>query len=270
MLEWEWDIDDSLDKKVYLQAGRSGSSFLAYLRDSAKGVNGAQDYFAWFSPVRSGKIGWRFCFKSWEDLKKQDVKFRLEYLIEGPKWDEVWDNGGYLSGSSVKVIPFLWYELMSKNTAVGTMRKKFADYWFDLRSLAVKKMIVDKSAEVSQGRVRSNILASLLLKKEDAIGDLLVEGAKDVVDKTVPTRGFIERCGNLRKMAVAVPGVREIQVGDKVRVMMQGGYGWMDESLSGDWIVGEIVHMWSSVGRNYMMKLILVNDVLKSERKEVV
>jgi hypothetical protein len=65
---------------------------------------------------------------------------------------------------------------------------------------------------------------------------------------------------------VVIPGVKEIEVGDKVRVVMPSGHFDVAEPVSGDWIVGEVIHMWSSVGRNYLKKLLLVSDALKVEK----
>jgi len=260
----EYDVDVSYDSKVYLQGGRSGASFLSYLRDSALNRKGVQDYFTWFEVRNDGKLGYVFKFKSWEEMKAKPVKWRLEYLIDGGKWDKVWKNEGWLDKG---VIPFMWYRVRDRNQVLEVPRRKFLKYSFDLKGLKVEKVLCDGVKELLGDKVKSNVIASVLEK--DGVGELVVSGVKDIKNRTSPLQGFVQRCGNLRKMEVVVPGVRDIQLGDKVRVFMSSGYGGVQEAVSGDWIVGEKVHLWSINGRNYLLKLVLVSDVWKSEKKGV-
>jgi len=270
MLNWGEVVDQSWDRKVYLQGGRTGLSFLGYLRDCARNRVGEQDYFVWFSPSEnSGKIGWKLNFKSFSELKKQDVKCYLEYVINPKKWDEAWENYGYLKEDLVKVVPFMWYEILGRNTAVDTMKARFVKYGFDLTKLEIQKVIVDKVGEILGKKVRSNVVASILSKARDMVTEVVNEGSIDMMDRTSPDTGVFQKCKMLRKWSVVVPGVPDVEVGDKVRVIFADGYGDFTESLSGDWLVGEIVHLWSNPGRNYLKKLVLVSDTWKSEKKGV-
>jgi hypothetical protein len=270
VLRWEEEMHTSYDKKYYLQGGRSGFSFLGYLRDCARSRVGEQDYFVWFSPrVNGGGIGWKLNFKSFSELKKQDVKCYLEYVIDSEKWDEAWENYGYLKEREVKVVPFMWYEILGRNTVADTMKARFVKYGFDLVKLQVQKVVVDKVEEILGKKVRSNVIASVLSKAGDMVTEVVNEGSIDMMDRTFPDTGVFQKCRMLRKWGVVVPGVSEIGVGDKVRVMFPGGYGEMCEALSGDWIVGGVVHLWSNPGRNYLKKLVLVSDAWKSEKKGV-
>jgi len=270
VLRWEEEMHTSYDKKYYLQGGRSGFSFLGYLRDCARSRVGEQDYFVWFSPrVNGGGIGWKLNFKSFSELKKQDVKCYLEYVIDGRRWDEAWENYGYLKETEVKVVPFMWYEILGRNTVADTMKARFVKYGFDLAKLEVKKIIVDKVGEILGKKVRSNVVASVLSKARDMVTEVVNEGSIDMRDRTFPDVGLFQKCKMLRKWCVAVPGVSDIEVGDKVRVIFPDGYGEICEALSGEWIVGGVVHLWSNPGRNYLKKLVLVSDAWKSEKKEV-
>jgi hypothetical protein len=270
VLRWEEEMHTSYDRKCYLQGGRSGFAFLGYLRDCARSRVGEQDYFVWFSPrVNGGGIGWKLNFKSFSELKKQDVKCYLEYVIDPKRWDEAWENFGYLKETEVKVVPFMWYEVLGRNTVADTMKARFVKYGFDLAKLEVKKIIVDKVGEILGKKVRSNLVASVLSKARDMVTEVVNEGSVDMRDRTFPDVGLFQKCKMLRKWCVVVPGVSDIEVGDKVRVMFPDGYGEMCEALSGEWIVGGIVHLWSNPGRNYLKKLVLVSDAWKSEKKEV-
>jgi hypothetical protein len=268
MLSWSEVVDQSWDRKVYLQGGRTGLSFLGYLRDCARNRLGEQDYFVWFSPrVNSGKIGWKLNFKSFSELKKQDVKCYLEYVLDPQAWDKVWENNGYLDDG--KTIPFMWYEVVGGNSVLDTMKSRFVRYSFDLSKLQMQKVIVDAVEEILGKGTRSNILASLLNKAKSMVTEVVSEGSKELTAKTVPDVGLFQKCKMLRKWCVVVPGVVDLEVGDKVRVIFPSGYGGMTEALSGEWVVGEQVHLWSNPGRNYLKKLVLVSDTWKSERKEV-
>jgi len=273
VLKWGEEVQDSYDKKYYLQGGRSGFSFLGYLRDCARSRYGEQDYFVWFSPMvnsngGSNGLSWKLNFKSFGEMKKQDVKCYLEYVIDPKRWDEAWENYGYLKEDGAKVVPFMWYEIVGRSTVSDTMKAKFVKYGFDLSKLEVNKVVVNKANELLGKRVRSNVIASVLSKVEDMVTEVVNEGGIDTMDKTFPDTGIFHKCRMMRKWCVVVPGVSDIEVGDKVRVMFADGYGDFTESLSGDWIVGEIVHLWSNPGRNYLKKLVLVSDTWKSERKE--
>lgn len=273
VLKWGEDVQDSYDKKYYLQSGRSGFSFLGYLRDCARSRYGEQDYFVWFSPVvnsnGSSGMSWKLNFRSFSEMKKQDVKCYLEYVIDGKTWDEAWENYGYLKERGVKVVPFMWYEIVGRSAVSDTMKAKFVKYRFDLSKLEVSKVVVNKVNEVLGKRVRSNVIASVLSKVEDMVTEVVNEGGIDTMDKTFPDTGVFQKCRMLRKWCVVVPGVSDLEVGDKVRVIFADGYGDVAEALSGEWIVGEVVHLWSNPGRNYLKKLVLVSDTWKSERKEV-
>ncbi len=271
VLRWEEEVQGSVDKKCYLQGGRTGFSFLGYLRDCAKGVDGDQDYFVWFSPSVGGErgIAWKLNFKSFSELRKQDVKCYLEYVIDPKRWDEVWENGGYLKEGYIKVVPFLWYEVLKSNVAIDTMKARFVKYTFDLSKLTVNKKVVDKVPELLGKKVRSNIIASVMNKTDGMVTKVINEGKVVDVSETHPAVGLVQKCRMLRKWSVVIPGVVDLQVGDKVRVIFPDGYGDMCEALSGDWIVGEQVHLWANTGRNYLKKLVLVSDVWKCERKEV-
>jgi hypothetical protein len=270
VLRWEEEMHVSYDRKCYLQGGRSGFSFLSYLRDCARNRVGEQDYFVWFSPrVNGGGVGWKLNFKSFGELRKQDVKCYLEYVVDPKKWDEAWENYGYLKEDLVKVVPFMWYEILGRNIAVDTMKARFVKYGFDLAKLEVKKVIVDKVGEILGKKVRSNVVASVLSRARDMITEVVNEGSVDVIDKTFPDTGVFQKCRMLRKWSVVVPGVSDIEVGDKVRVIFPDGYGEICEALSGEWIVGGVVHLWSNPGRNYLKKLVLVSDAWKSEKREV-
>jgi hypothetical protein len=268
VLRWEEDVDPSYDKKSYLQGGRSGFSFLGYLRDCARSRGGEQDYFVWFEPVEDGGgVGWRFRFKSFAELVRQDVKCYLEYVVEPRKWDEAWENYGYLREEGVRVVPFMWYEVLSKSIVSDTMKARFVRYGFDLVKLGVEKVVVDKVGRVLGKNVRSNVVASVLSKARDIVTEVVNVGAVDVRDRTVPDMGLVQKCRMMRKWCVVVPGVSELGVGDKVRVMFPDGYGEMCEALSGEWIVGGVVHLWSNPGRNYLKKLVLVSEAWKGEKK---
>jgi len=270
-LRWEEDVEDSYDRKNYLQGGRSGLSFLGYLRDCAKSRGGDQDYFVWFAPRVSGSggVGWKLNFRSLSEMGKQDVKCYLEYVVDGEKWDEAWENYGYLKERGVKVVPFMWYEILGRSVVSDTMKIKFVKYGFDLSKLSVNKVVVDDVGKVLGKKVRSNVVASMLSKVGNMVTEVVNEGSVDMRDRTFPDTGVFQKCRMLRKWCVIVPGVSEIEVGDKVRVLFPDGYGEMCEALSGDWIVGGVVHLWSNLGRNYLKKLVLVSDTWKSERKEV-
>jgi hypothetical protein len=271
-LKWVEEVHCSCDKKYYLQGGRSGFSFLAYLRDCARSRYREQDYFIWFSPMRCKDrlaLAWKLNFKSFRQLKKQDVKCYLEYVIDGRKWDEAWDNFGYLKERSAKVVPFMWYEIVGRSTVSDTMKVKFVKYRFNLSKLAVNKMVVNTVNEVLGKRVRSNVIVSVLNKVPKMVTEVVNEGGVDAMSKTFPDTGIFQKCKMLRKWCVVIPGVSELMVGDKVRVIFPDGYGEICEALSGDWIVGEVVHIWSNVGRNYLKKVVLVSDTWKSEKKGV-
>jgi len=270
VLKWEEEVHCSYDRKCYLQGGRSGFSFLGYLRDCARSRYGEQDYFVWFSPVANGnELAWKLNFKSFREMKEQDVKCYLEYVIDGRKWDEAWENYGYLKEDGAKVVPFMWYEIVGRSTVSDTMKAKFVKYGFDLSKLAVNKMVVNTVNEVLGKRVRSNVIASVLSKVGNMVTEVVNEGSIDSMDKTFPDTGIFQKCRMLRKWCVVVPGVSELAVGDKVRVIFPDGYGEVCEVLSGDWIVGEVVHLWSNAGRNYLKKVVLVSDAWKSEKKGV-
>jgi len=270
MLGWEEDVHDSWEKKYYLQGGRSGFSFLGYLRDCARGRSGEQDYFVWFSPrVDGGRVGWKLNFKSFSELKSQDVKCYLEYVVDPQRWDEVWENGGYLNEDSVKVVPFMWYEIVGRNSALDTAKVRFAKYNFDLANLQVRRVVVDKVADIIGKKIRSNVVASMLSKAKDIVTEVVNEGSVDAGDRTFPDTGLFQKCRMLRKWAVVVPGVSDLGVGDKVRVVFSDGFGEVCEALSGDFLIGGIVHLYANPGRHYLKKLLLVSDVWKSERKGV-
>jgi hypothetical protein len=202
-------------------------------------------------------------------MKKQDVRCYLEYVIDPKKWDEAWENYGYLKEDGAKVVPFMWYEIVGRSTVSDTMKAKFVKYGFDLSNLAVNKVVVDKVNEVLGKKVKSNVIASVLSKVENMVTEVVNEGGVDTMDKTFPDTGVFQKCRMMRKWCVVVPGVSDIEVGDKVRVMFADGYGDFVESLSGEWIVGEVVHLWSNPGRNYLKKLVLVSDTWKCEKKGV-
>ena len=270
VLRWEEAVDPSYDKKNYLQGGRSGFSFLGYLRDCARSRYGEQDYFVWFAPVvNGGSIGWRFKFKSFAELVRQDVKCYLEYVVDGRKWDEAWENYGYLKEEGVKVVPFMWYEILGRSIVSDTMKARFVKYGFDLTKLGVEKVVVDGVKQILGKKVRSNVLASVLSKAKDVVTEVVNVGAVDMRDRTVPDVGLIQKCKMMRKWCVVVPGVSDIEVGDKVRVIFPDGYGEVCEVLSGDWVVGGVVHLWSNPGRNYLKKLVLVSDAWKNEKREI-
>jgi hypothetical protein len=270
MLRWEEEVDPSYDRKNYLQGGRSGFSFLGYLRDCARSRYGEQDYFVWFTPiVDGGGVGWRFRFKSFAELVRQDVKCYLEYVMDGKKWDEAWENYGYLKEEGVKVVPFMWYEILGRSIVSDTMKARFVKYGFDLTKLGVEKVVVDGVNQILGKRVRSNVLASVLSKAKDVVTEVVNVGAMDMRDRTVPDIGLFQKCKMMRKWCVVVPGVSDIRVGDKVRVIFPDGYGEVCEALSGDWIVGGVVHLWSNPGRNYLKKLLLVSDAWKNEKREM-
>jgi len=270
VLKWEEEVDPSYDRKNYLQGGRSGFSFLGYLRDCAKNSGGEQDYFVWFEPVvDGGGVGWRFRFRSFAELVKQEVKCYLEYVVDGRRWDEAWENNGYLKEEGVKVVPFMWYEVLGRSIVSDTMKSRFVKYGFDLGKLNVEKVIVDGVRQVLGKNVRSNVLASVLSKAKGMVTEVVNVGAIDMKDRTVPDTGLFQKCKMMRKWCVVVPGVSDLGVGDKVRVLFPDGYGEMCEALSGEWIVGGVVHLWSNPGRNYLKKLVLVSDVWKNERKEI-
>jgi len=209
VLKWEEEMHTSYDRKCYLQGGRSGFSFLGYLRDCARSRVGEQDYFVWFSPrVNGGGIGWKLNFKSFSELKKQDVKCYLEYVIDPKKWDEVWENYGYLKEDLVKVVPFMWYEILGRNTAVDTMKARFVKYGFDLAKLEVKKVIVDKVEEILGRKVRSNVVASVLSKARDMVTEVVNEGVVDVADRTFPDTGLFQKCRMLRKLSTPHGGLK--------------------------------------------------------------
>jgi hypothetical protein len=270
VLKWGEDVDQSYDKKNYLQGGRSGFSFLGYLRDCARSRYGEQDYFVWFTPISNGGgVGWVFRFKSFAELVRQEVKCYLEYVVDGKKWDEVWENYGYLKEEGVKVVPFMWYELLGRSIVSDTMKARFVKYKFDLTKLGVEKVVVDRVNQILGKRIRSNVLASVLSKAKDVVTEVINVGAMDIKDRTIPDVGLMQKCKMMRKWCVVIPGVSDIVVGDKVRVIFSDGYGEICEALSGDWIVGEVVHLWSNSGRNYLKKLVLVSDTWKNEKREM-
>jgi hypothetical protein len=271
VLKWGEEVQDSYDKKYYLQGGRSGFSFLGYLRDCARSRYGEQDYFVWFSPVvnanGSNGLSWKLNFRSFSEMKKQDVKCYLEYVIDPKKWDEAWENYGYLKEEGVKVVPFMWYEIVGRSIVSDTMKTKFVKYGFDLTKLAVNRVVVDKVSELLGKKVKSNVIASVLSKVENMVTEVVNEGGVDAIDKTFPDTGIFYKCRMMRKWCVVVPGVVDLEVGDKVRVLFADGYGDFAEALSGEWLVGEIVHLWSNPGRNYLKKLVLVSEAWKNERR---
>jgi hypothetical protein len=268
VLKWEEEVQDSYDRKYYLQGGRSGFSFLGYLRDCARSRYGEQDYFVWFSPmVNSNGLSWKLNFKSLSEMEKQDVKCYLEYVVDGKEWDKAWENYGYLKEEGVRVVPFMWYEIVGRCSVSDTMKAKFVKYGFDLAKLAVNKVVVNKADKLLGKRVRSNVLVSVLNKVENMVTEVVNEGGIDSMDKTFPDTGVFQKCRMMRKWCVVVPGVPDIEVGDKVRVLFGDGYGDFAESLSGEWLVGEIVHLWSNPGRNYLKKLVLVSEVWKNEKR---
>ena len=275
---WEYIYDESFDKKYYLQSGRSGFSFLGYLRDCAKSKSGNQDYFLWLSMVKDKEdeyIQWKLHFRSFEEMKKQDFQYYFEYVVDPAKWEKIWDDYGYMTyqeegSEEKKVIPFMWYGLINKNQTRDTAKARFVKYDYDLNDLKVKKTVVDIAPELVGGEksVKSNILASALVKDKDMLTEVVTVGSIDAPTRTVPDVGLMQKCRMLRKWAVAIPGVEEVEVGDKVRVIFPSGFNEVTESLSGDWIVGEIVHLYSFPGQNYMKKVVLVSDRWKSESKD--
>jgi hypothetical protein len=265
-LNWNEDVDQSWDSKTYLQGGRSGLAFLAYMRDCALNKSGKQDYFTWFAPnSKQTGIAWQFNFKSLSALKNNSDLFYLEYIVNAEDWDKSWSNGGYLDNNT---IPFMWYEVLSRNTAIDTAKGKFAHYFYDIGSLSVVKEVVNSTANLVGGKVKSNIVASML-NSDNTVTGMIVDGAKVSVHGTTVEKGIFEKARTLCKVNVVIPGVSAVGVGSRVRVIIPDGYSDVINALSGDWIVGGITHIWSSKGKNYFKKLTLVSDALKSEIKGV-
>lgn len=245
-----WDVEDTVDRESYVQAGVSSTSFLYYLRDKGL-VSGKRDICCWFD--RRGRE-LRFNFVSLRKLMRDDVKFRMRYEVDGEVIERAVENGGYVEDGVLCVLSF---KVISLSAVLGWLGAVGKLVEFDEKRLKVVVRNYDYLSNFN-GRVKDNLWLSVLKEGQDRF----YRGVDE---------GYVVRNLFRRFLVVTIVGCRELRLGDKVRVMIPHGYqgGDMYEVVSGDWVVVGIVHLISNRGRQYLQKVLLGSPALKSEKKEV-
>jgi len=266
-LDFDLLVTDSSDRRDYLQLGTSNAVFLNYLADSAFGGKPRKhDFFTWIDSGSGGRIPTRFSFVSFSHLEKQEVSFRFQYTPEPDDLEKAMNDNGYMDRKTA-TIPLLWFELVSRNSISDFHSSVIDRRWFDLKSLSVKQERISDLDRFDTGRVKNNIVSLVLKRDQSQLTNFQNEGAKRSPSQPGLWGGKFRRTRLLRKLLVAIPGCTDLRVGQKVRVILPGGYGDMFEAVSGDWIVGEMIHLYSAIGRHYFIKAVLVSSRLKSEER---
>jgi len=267
-LEFDSDVDRSADRRDYLQLGTSNAMFLSYLVDSAfSGRPRQHDFFTWIESGAGDRIPIKFYFKSFSRLEDQEVSFRFQYTPDHEDLNRAMSDNGYMDRET-RTIPLLWFQLLSRNSVADFHSSVIDRRWFDLKSLSVKKERVSNLDEFTGGKTKNSIVSLILKNDEGQLSNFQNEGTKHSPNQPGLWGGRFRRTRMLRKLLVAIPGCTDLRVGQKVRVIMPTGYGDMFNAISGDWIIGELIHLYSALGRHYFIKAVLVSSRLKSEVRE--
>ena len=248
--DYRVEVERSTDRGRYVQGNISSTQFLYYLASVARDGSGEKGYVCWFDRIRDEEENVdvvRYKMQSLKTLREKEVTKYMEFVFDYGDVERAFSNDGF---SRKDTLPVLSFHIDSRNTGMLMNKKQFEIYEFDIKRLAVKKKekdIVDKEEK--------DIVKSFF----ETVGKEYRMRAVDYAD----TGGWFGRyVANLlglrykRRLWVMVVGCSKLELGEKVRILLPTGYdNELIEALSGDWIVGSMVHMYSMPDKHWLMKV---------------
>ena len=267
-VQYDKRVVSSLDRFRYFQAGTSYASFLSYLRDAAKSGVERDGYLFWIERYSEGgvkKLGVRFV--TVEELRKQEVKWRLEYTLSKEDFERAFVNDGVIEGNRV---PILWLSVDG-----GGRQDVLVDRIADVVAFQIEGLkLCKKKLELKVGKGKRYWfgLDEFYRRVKDEVKNYLVSGSvRDRLSSELGVSPFVRAKMN-RKIYVVVPGCSRIKLGDKVDVKVSAGVSSAIEMyrfVTGEWLVMGITHFISGQGRHYLQKLTLVSEDYKTESVRV-
>lgn len=256
------EVESSNDVGRYLQANCSSTRFLYFLRGVAKSKKKDDSYLCWLER-RINDSGGRdliFKMKRISSLREQEPKLTFEYRTEPRDIDRVLEKDGVLDGN---IIPILSFYVDARNFGVFVNKKSFEIVKFNLSRLSV-----DKERINVYDNEEKDVIASFFRnawKREYVLrGEM-----SNVFDEFSRFMSAVVRAGLKKRMWILCFGTKKLNLGDKVRVILPTGYATeLVEALTKDWIVGNIVHIWSAPDFIWLMKVGLIGiDYAEGRRR---
>ena len=265
------NIEESVDKNYYVQAGFTNSQFIYYLADRAVNSNGYGGYFAWIDyrhqDASNQQFFSRFNFTTVEKLSNQDVKAEIIYNTHHNVLGEAKANRGILKDGSI-----LAWGLSIGYDSFPTVRsysRKVA--WYDienLRYMETEKDIEDFKRLGNKQREEikkydpifkhyDNYLQNndLRLTRLDYAATSTSSEVKGIATKSMQRNWFKRHC------AIQIFGNLKLRVGDKVKLTVPlAAHKPFMESLSGEWIIAKMIHMIAFPATDYIIKVVLARD----------
>ncbi len=252
-----YDIQGAKTSGSFIQTTNS-IRFLQYV----KGVAGAADktgYLSWLERTNDGGI---IHLRSVDSLKNQQVSmyFQIEYDPRILSEAFMSKNNGLIAANTLPIL----YSHIDKGAAMPFVNDPIWHmYNYNLANNAITSQSYNLySTATDTGKDIGYSFVNNAYK--NSYGKIV--GTKSEYDSIMRMFAMINEARLKRRVWIWTTGSSQLRVGQKVKVIIPSGYNSeMFESLSGDWIVGSIIHYTSSPEFRYYMKVGLLAEEFHSE-----
>ncbi len=256
-INMSYDIQGATGQGSFIQTNNS-IKFLQYLKSVAGGFD-KTGYLSWLERTDTGAT---LHFRNIDSLKNQQVSMYMEVQYDPRTLSDAFlgKNDGLIAANT---LPVLYSHVDKGNGGIFTSDPVWNVYNFDLENNVITNEVHNLYSNVSDtGKDIGYSFANNAYKS--TYGKRI--GVKTGYDSLIRMFAMFQEARLKRRIWIWTTGSSQLRVGQKVRMIVPSGYSSdMFESISGDWIVGSIIHCISAPDFRYFMKVGLVAEEFYSQ-----